>query len=79
MDPNTCMDPGRKLVLRKSQEFWTPGTIGAHWKGDPNKPEADTGRPVLVRDERFDEDQHLLPQEAEQLLGMKRTLRRPQV
>ena len=72
MDPNTCMDPGRKLVLRKSKEFWTPGTIGAHWKGDPNKPEADTGRPVLVRDERFDEDQHLLPQEAEQLMGMKK-------
>ena len=69
MDGNECMDPGRTLIKTKRDSTGRPvaGTIGKSWIGDP--PEAYTNMPVLVRDRKHVEPQHLRPHEAEKLMG----------
>ena len=73
-DPNDCMDPGRKLVMRKSARFLTPGTIGAKWTGSPDNPRADTNRPVMAYDEDTEMGAHLRSHEIELLLGHQKNV-----
>ena len=69
-DPNSAMDPGRRVQKHPSSKGYYCRPIGASWKGDPDKPVANTNAPVLVFDENFDEPQHLRVNEAERLMGM---------
>ena len=70
LDPNDCMGPGRVI-----QTYWAEGRecvrpIGKSWGGDPDNPVADTRLPVMVKDELYQNLQHLRPEEAEGLMGM---------
>ena len=70
LNPDECMDAGRKLDTYTAYGRTWVLPIGKSWRGDPDHPEADTNRPVMVRDEQFDKLQHLRPHEAELLMGM---------
>jgi hypothetical protein len=70
MDPNECMDTGRKLQTYTVYGRECVRPIGKSWTGDPNSLVADTSLPVLVDDDAFSCDQHLRPREAEHLMGM---------
>ena len=70
LNPNDCMGPGREFrtYISRGRECVLP--TGASWIGPKNNPRADTKLPVLVKDERYAEDQHLNPEEAEGLMAM---------
>ena len=73
LDPNDMMDSGRVLIPRSESHPHGPGnvnTIAGSWSGDPQQPKANTVRPVMVRDDRCTEPQHLRVAEAERLLGL---------
>ena len=72
LDPNDCMDPGRKIQRYYAQGKMCTRPLGASWKGDPDSPEAATNRPLLVIDEAHDEPQHIRVEEAEALHGYER-------
>ena len=69
MDPNSVMDPGRRVQKHMSGGKWHCKTIGASWDGDPNNPFAATDKPVWVFEEGVEERQHLHAEEAERLMG----------
>ena len=70
LDPDLCMDAGRKLIRQKQDGKEYVRTIGKSWKGDPDNPVADTKLPVLVNDGSKQEPQHLRPREAAKLMGL---------
>ena len=70
LSPDRCMNPGRTLQTYTAYGIQCVRPIGGSWTGDPDNPVADTGRPVLVNDELYDADQHLVPNEAERLHGL---------
>ena len=59
LDPDTCMDAGHKVqrYMVSHEECTRP--LGAKWSGDPESPVADTGKPILVIDEKHQELQHI--------------------
>ena len=69
-DPNSAMDPGRRIQKHHSSKGYYSRPIGASWHGKPDSPVANTNAPVLVFDENHDEPQHLRVNEAERLMGM---------
>ena len=69
-NPDECMDAGRSVQTYSAYGIDTVRPIGKSWKGHPDSPEANTSLPVMVTDERFEQSQHLKPQEAELLMGM---------
>ena len=71
MGPNVCMDAGRRIqpCAAYSRECVRP--LGSSWRGNPALPYANTRLPVLVDDELFDEPQHLRPEEAGRLHGLR--------
>ena len=69
VDPNSVMDPGRRVQKHMSNGKWYCKTIGASWDGDPNNPTASTDKPVWVFEEGVVDRQHLRPEEAERLMG----------
>ena len=71
-DPNECLDPGRKVQKYHAHGRMCTRPLGGSWKGDPERPIAATNKPLLIVDEMTDELQHVRPEEAEQLHGMKR-------
>ena len=86
LDPNDCMLPGRTVLTYRAGGRQCVRPIGKSWRGfrtkseiaqglfpdvSVDKPIADTKLPVLVRDEKFQDDQHLVPIEAEGLMGMR--------
>ena len=72
LDPNECLDPGRRAQKYHDGTIMTTHPIGGSWKMDDNNvPYAATRKPFLVVDEAHDEPQHLRPHEAEKLMGMK--------
>ena len=71
LDPNTCMIGLRTVVMHESKDGSFMYQIGGTWRGDPQKPYASTARPILVNDPMYEKMQHLFPEEAEALHGMK--------
>ena len=69
-NPDECCDPGRAIIRYKACGRLRVHPIGHSWKGDPDTPEANTRKPVTVRDEMYDTPQQLRPAEAERLMGM---------
>jgi hypothetical protein len=65
-----CMNQGRNVQTYKAYGQDCIRPIGKSWTGNADSPKASTSRPVLVDDERFEEPQHLTPEEAEKLTGM---------
>ena len=70
LDPDECMDPGRKVQRYMAHGRRCVRPIGASWTGTDEEPVADTGMPLLIDDEQHDDPQHLRPHEAEKLMGM---------
>ena len=71
LDPNDCILPGRTVLTYRASGRQCVRPIGKSWSGPVDKPIADTRLPILVRDEKFEDDQHLLPPEAEGLMEMR--------
>jgi hypothetical protein len=71
LDPNDCMLPGRTVQTYTAYDRQCVRPIGKSWRGDPDHPKADTRLPVLVDDELYDALQHLQPEEAEGLHGLR--------
>lgn len=71
LDPNTCMMPGRTIVMRELNGGMSVDQIGGTWKGSHDNPYASTAHPIKVLDVRYAVPQHILPEEAEQLHGLR--------
>ena len=69
INPNQYMGPGRTLEPYFVDGNPTVCTIGASCTGGPDHPKADTGVPVLVYDQRYEQPQSLQAEEAELLMG----------
>ena len=69
IDPNQYMGPGRTLKPYFVDGKPTVRTIVASWTSDPDHPRADTGVPVLVYDQRYEQHRSLQAEEAELLMG----------
>ena len=66
LDPNTCMGEGRTLIQYEACGRLNVRPIGASWKNGKST----SGRPVMVKDIRFEQPQHLTLEEAQKLMGM---------
>jgi site-specific DNA-cytosine methylase len=66
LDPNQCMSDGRILIPYTACGRDNIRPIGKSWRSNG---EANTSRPVLVFDPKYDKPQHLYPLEAELLMG----------
>jgi hypothetical protein len=72
VDPQTCMDPGRKVDTYEAKGKTKVRTIGASWGGDPQNPHQQSRRKVWVHDPSFPgQPQDLRVGEAEKLHGLK--------
>ena len=71
IDPNTCMDPGRKVQRYMAEGRLCTRPLGAKWMETNGIIVQDTSKPLLVDDETEDEPQFIRPHEAEKLHGIK--------
>ena len=72
IDPDTCMNPGRRVERYPVRGRMSVHPIGASWKGRVDAPTADSNKALKVIDERFEELQDLRPEEGEELHGLPR-------
>ena len=63
------MGPGRTLEPCFADGKTTVRTTGVSWTGDPDHPKADTGVPVLVYDQRYEQPRSLQAEEADLLMA----------
>ena len=70
IDPNSCLDEGRKVQKYLANGRYCTRPLGAKWRNVDDNIIADTGRPLLITDVAFDDPQHVRPHEAEKLHGM---------
>ena len=72
IDPQTCMDPGRKVQTYEAKGKTKVRTIGASWGGNPQCPEQQSRRKVWVHDTAHPgQPQELRVTEAEKLHGLE--------
>ena len=72
IDPDTCMDAGRKCTRYFAEGHYSVRPLGASWKGHDDAPKAASNRKISVVDEQHDAPQEIRPEEAEALHGFDR-------
>ena len=70
VDPDTCMNPGRKVIRYRAGGRLCVRPITSSWTGSPDDPRAASNKKLMVNDEEFDSPQDILPEEAEKLHGI---------
>jgi hypothetical protein len=70
LDPNTCMDDGRRVILYLAHGKECVYPLGASWAGPSDNPRSDTSRAVKVKDAEHDTPQDLRLHEASRLMGI---------